>query len=78
MKVADAERGLADAVQAVLDRLDGVTANEVEDCRREWAAVVGATEEERRICEFAASLGIDPFDPEDLTEELEDAFRKLA
>lgn len=77
MEVADAERGLAEAIQTVLDRLDGVAAPVVEDCRQDWAAVVGVTEEERRICEFAASLGIDPFDPDDLTEELEDAFRKL-
>ena len=60
MAVADAERGLADAVQAVLERLDGVNAPEVENLREDWAAVVGATEEERRLCESAARLGVDP------------------
>ena len=60
LAVADAERGLADAVHAVLDRLDGVKAPEVENLREDWAAVVGATEEERRLCESAARLGVDP------------------
>ena len=71
MDVADAERGLAEAVQAVLDRLDGVEAPEVEDFRKDWAAVVGATEQERRLCESAARLGIDPFDETEFTEDLE-------
>ena len=71
MAVADAERGLADAVQAVLDRLDGVRAPEVENLREDWAAVAGATEQERKLCEWAARLGIDPFDEVEFTDELE-------
>ena len=71
LAVADAERGLADAVQAVLDRLDGVKAPEVENLREDWAAVAGATEQERKLCQSAARLGIDPFDEAEFTDELE-------
>ena len=77
MDVADAEQSLANAVQAVMDRLDGVEAPEVEDFRKDWAAVVGATEQERKLCEWAARLGVDPFDPEELTDDLEAAFSGL-
>ena len=71
MGVADAERGLADAVQAVLDRLDGMNAPAVEDFRENWAAVAGATGQERRLCEFAARLGVDPYDEAELDDGLE-------
>lgn len=77
MDVADAERGLADAVQAVMDRLDGVEAPEVEGFRKDWAAVVGVAEQERKLCERAARLGIDPFDPDELTDDLEEALSAL-
>ena len=70
LDVADAERGLAEAVQAVMDRLDGFEEPEVRAFRRDWAAIAEATELERRLCEWSARLGIDPFDPEELTDEL--------
>ena len=70
LDVADAERGLAEAVQAVMDRLEGFEEPEVRAFRQDWAAISGATEQERRLCEWSARLGIDPIDPEDLTDEL--------
>ena len=70
LDVADAEGGLAEAVQAVMDRLDGFEEPEVRAFRQDWAAVTGATEQERRLCEWSARLGIDPFDPEELTDEM--------
>ena len=39
--------------------------------REDWAAVAGATEQERRLCESAGRLGIDPFDEAEFTDELE-------
>ena len=70
LDVADAERGLAETVQAVMDRLDGSEEPEARAFRRDWAAITGATEQERRLCEWSARLGIDPFDPEELTDDL--------
>lgn len=77
LEVADAERGLAEAVQAIMDRLDGMEQPEVQDFRKDWAAVVGVTEQERRLCESAARLGIDAFDPDELTDSLEDTLSEL-
>ncbi len=70
LDVADAERGLADAVQAVMDRIDGFEEPEAKAFRRDWAAITKATEQERRLCEWSARLGIDPFDPKELTDDL--------
>ena len=72
MGVTEAETGLSEAVQAVLDRLAGMEEAEIVELREGWAAVVEATEQERRLCEWSARLGIDPFDPDELTNDLEE------
>ena len=77
LEVADAERGLAEAVEAVLDRLEGFEQPEVEAFREDWAAITEATEQERTLCEWSARLGIDPFDPEELTDELAETLPEL-
>lgn len=71
MAVTDAEWGLSEAVQAVLDRLAGMEEPEVAELREDWAAIAETTEQERRLCEWSARLGIDPFDPDELTDDLE-------
>ena len=43
VNVQDVEQGLAGAVQAVLDRLDGMEEPEVTELREDWAAVAEAT-----------------------------------
>ncbi len=75
---ADAERGLSEAVEAVMDRLRGFDQPEVEAFREEWAAVTGATEQERTLCEWSARLGADPFDPDELTDEFAETLSALA
>ena len=77
LDVADAERGLAEAVQTVMDRLDGFDEPEVKAFRQDWAAITGATEQERRLCEWSARMGIDPFDPEELTDDLAETLPEL-
>lgn len=77
LEMADAERGLTEAVEAVLDRLEGFEEPEVGAFREDWTAITGATEQERNLCEWSARLGIDPFDPEDLTDELAEALPGL-
>ena len=67
MAVMDAEQGLSEAVQAVLDRLDGMYEPEVTELREDWASIAETTEQERPICEWSARVGIDPFDPDELT-----------
>ena len=76
INVADAERGVAEAIQAVVDRLDGIDVPEVAALREDWAAIEGATEQERRLCEWSARLGLDPYDGEELTDDMEKALRE--
>lgn len=71
--VADAEHGLSEAVGAVMDRLRGFDQPEVDAFRKDWAAITQATEQERKLCERSARLGVDPFDPDELTDEFVDA-----
>ena len=76
INVADAEHGVAEAIRAVVDRLDGVDVPEVAALREDWAAIEGATEQERRLCEWSARLGLDPYDEEELqTDELAHRYR---
>lgn len=76
IEIADAERGVADAIRAVVERLDGVDAPEIAALREDWAAIEGATEQERQICEWSARLGIDPYDREELSDDLENTLRE--
>ena len=76
IKVGDAEHGVAEAIRAVMERLDGIDAPEVAALREDWAAVEGATEQERQLCEWSARLGIDPYDREELTDNLEKTLRE--
>ena len=65
------------AVEAVMDRLEGFEETEVRAFRQDWTAIAKATEQERRLCEWSARLGIDPFDPEELTDELAETLPEL-
>lgn len=76
INVADAEHGVAEAIRAVVDRLDGVDVPEVAALRQDWAEIEGATEQERRLCEWSACLGLDPYDGEELTDDLEKTLRE--
>ncbi len=76
IKVGDAEHGVAEAIRAVMERLAGIDAPEVAALREDWAAVEGATEQERQLCEWSARLGIDPYDREELTSNLEKTLRE--
>ena len=74
--VADAEHGVAEAIRNVVERLHDVDAPEVAALRENWAAVEEANEQERQLCEWAARLGIDPYDQTELTEDLEKTLRE--
>ena len=76
VKVADAEHGVAEAVRTVMDRLDGIDVPEVLALREDWMAIESATEQERRLCEWAARLGLDPYDREELTDDMEHTLRE--
>ena len=76
IKVAEAERGVAEAIRTVMDRLDGIDVPEVVALREDWAAIENATEQERLLCEWSARLGLDPYDGEELTDAMEKTLRE--
>jgi hypothetical protein len=81
---ASAEAGLANFVEAVVDRLREHAATEPEtwELAANWEAIQTAAPEERALCRTAATIGLDPYDPEELTDAIADVidgpFGKLA
>jgi len=66
----DVERGFETFVQQVLSRLDSETDHEVERLREEWNAIQVSRQDEPNLCTWAASMGIDPYDANELTDDL--------
>ena len=66
----DAEQGLAEFVTRVVDRLDGIEDLDAKALREEWTAVLQSMRSERDLCEWSARLGLDPYDSNELTENL--------
>ena len=69
----EVKRGLAELVDQVMDRLEGLEDTEVGMFREEWAGILGSTEEDREICEWSARLGLDPDDPDELADDQAEA-----
>ena len=67
--------GLTDFVIRVLDRIEDMDAPEVEALRRDWAAIATAPPDERELCIWSARVGLDPYDPEELTDQREELLR---
>jgi hypothetical protein len=72
---------LSDLVNLVLEKLGSTGDSETERVRTNWKEVARSTKEEPVLCERAARLGLDPYDPKDLPEArvalLEEALDKL-
>ena len=75
MTVEAAAHGLASFVHSVLERVDDLAEPEVDAVRRDWAAISGATPDERELCGWSARLGLDPYDPDELTDRHEELMR---
>ena len=75
MPVDEVAQGLTDFVVRVLDRIEGMGAPEVEALRRDWAAITTAPPDEREFCIWSARVGLDPYDPDELTEQRENMLK---
>ena len=65
------ERVLGDFVEAVLARLDEQRSNEdVERLATAWNVIRSAVGPERDLCESLAIMGVDPYDPDEATDDL--------
>lgn len=53
-------------MDAVLERLRGVDHPDVRRLRADWSATMASDPDEARLCSWAARLGLDPYDPDEL------------
>ena len=67
--------GLTGFVLRVLERVEEMDAPEVEALSRDWAAITTATPDERELCVWSARLGLDPYDPDELTDRREELLK---
>ena len=65
----EAKCGLAELVDLVIGRLEGLQDPEVGTLREEWAGIQESMDQEREICEWSARLGLDPHDPEEFGDD---------
>ena len=71
MDPEQAAQGLGDVVRLVLDRLDGLQEPDAMTLRANLVGVSAATVSgDRALCEWSARLGLDPHDPNELTDAL--------
>ena len=70
MDPAEAEHGLSELVREVLERLAGLEDPDAKSLQEEWAAVLASMQSERELCEWSARLGLDPYNTDELTEEI--------
>jgi hypothetical protein len=68
----DLERALDQFVRMVLERLDSDDDEDSRRLRDNWQALCRSRTEEADICGWAASLGVDPYDADQLDERLID------
>lgn len=66
----DAERSLHQFLEAVLERLADNRDPSTERLRANWKAVCESRQKESALCSWSASLGLDPYDEDELTDEL--------
>lgn len=71
MPIHEATLGLTDFVVRVLDRIKEVNAPEVEALRRDWEAITTSSPDECEFCIWSARVGLDPYDPDELTDQRE-------
>ena len=64
------EEGLANFVETVMARLQGFEDSEAVELREDWAETCEDRKNHRQVCEWSGRLGLDPCDPEELTDEL--------
>ena len=66
----DAEHALHNLVEEVLARLDTATDEDTARLRDNWRALCQSRQTESDLCSWAAQLGVDPYDPSALSDEL--------
>ncbi len=61
---------LAEFVSEILRRIEGLNDERVDKLRENWRAIRGADVEEATVCVVAGRMGVDPYDPSQVSDEL--------
>jgi hypothetical protein len=70
------QAALEQFVNNTLDRVAGVNDERVRELTDRWRAIRGADVDEQQFCTLAGRMGIDPYDPNEMTDELAEFFEK--
>ncbi|MEZ4475606.1 MAG: hypothetical protein R3F60_33380 [bacterium] len=73
LPTSDVQAGLTALVNQVIGRLEALGLHDDEDARRlqaAWSAVASSMAEEPVVCRRLALLGLDPYDPDEATDEV--------
>ncbi|MHB1558181.1 MAG: hypothetical protein ACYC61_12020 [Isosphaeraceae bacterium] len=73
----DAEAALAKFIRQTLNRVEGVASDRVTRAAGQWHAIVNADPEEVEFCRLAGRMGLDPYDREEMTEDLAAFFESM-
>lgn len=72
----EVEQALGGLVNVVISRLEGVEGDAPARLRADWSEIARSQQEERVLCERAARLGLDPYDREEVTDEIASALER--
>lgn len=66
----DTEAALAKFIKQTINRVEGVASDRATRAAGQWNAIENADPEEVGFCKLAGRMGLDPYDPEEMTEDL--------
>jgi hypothetical protein len=64
------EISLAQFIDTVLDRAGAANDRRVDELREQWRVIEGADSEEQAFCTLAGRMGLDPYDSDEMTDDL--------
>jgi hypothetical protein len=71
------ENALAQFIIQTLNRVEGIDSDRATRAMGQWQAIQNATLEETEFCKLAGRMGLNPYDPEEMTEDLAYFFEEM-
>lgn len=71
------EAALGKFINQTLNRVDGLDSDRVARAAGQWHAIQNANPEETEFCKLAGRMGLDPYDPEEVSDELASFFEAI-
>jgi len=71
------EAALVQFINQTLRKVEGIDDDRVERAVGQWHAIVNADPEEIEFCGLSGRMGLDPYDPEEVSESLSDLFEAI-